>query len=215
MKKYSITTYNILKAHLPYCKRVVHKLCRENDFVAVQEWVGSIPLQKDDYIATCFTFTRPLKGAQTGTAIISKTPPLTEACVYSKHREFGFLTRKSMVIGTYLVGKKKLTILNCHALNFVGARLWQETIGAWLSSVPEDGSVILIGDFNAWSHKRLDYINHKMARAGFRYAPYSRRPTLKSSHIWVRGITVVSTVKRDTIHTSDHYPITMEFRLPD
>jgi endonuclease/exonuclease/phosphatase (EEP) superfamily protein YafD len=213
MKEYSFTTYNIFKIHFPFCKQVIGRLCEENDFVAFQEWISSVHINNHHHISTCATFTIPIRNVQTGTTTVSKVPIASTDFYYSKGKELGFVTRKSMLVTSHNLDGKELFIFNCHALNFVTNSSWYSTIDFWISQIPHSGSVIFAGDFNTWNPWRFDYLERKLEKLGFVYAHYNHNLILRLDHIFVRNIEIVSTKLHENVHTSDHYPVTLRFRL--
>ena len=50
--EYTFTTYNIFKLHLPFSRQYVGILEKHNDFLAIQEWVGSLRISEDKYSIT-------------------------------------------------------------------------------------------------------------------------------------------------------------------
>ncbi len=211
--KYSLTTYNIFKLHLPLSRQYVSTLERNNDFLLLQEWVSSLTPQHTKYKNIQETFTLPLKKETTGTATISSFPPVTEEKLLSLSRELGFTTHKSAILTTYLIEGGKLTILNCHALNFVENSTWKKTMDYWISKLPDDGPCVVAGDFNVWNPGRTDHLRKILLEKGFSYAPYKHSIPMCLDHIWYRHIVVTSCILHDRVHTSDHYPITITFDM--
>ena len=211
--KYRLTTYNIFKLRLPYSRQYVGTLEKHNDFLVLQEWTDSLRIADTKYSTTQETFTLPLKKEKTGTATLSSFPPIFENKLLSLSRELGFVTHKSAIITAYEIDRKILTILNCHALNFVGNSAWKETINYWVTQLPEVGPCVVAGDFNVWNPGRTDYLRNSLHERGFLYAPYEHSIPLCLDHVWYRDITVTSCLLNDRVHTSDHYPLTITFDL--
>lgn len=213
MKEYTFTTFNIYKAKRPFARSDINLLCRQSDFMALQEWVNSLALPKNYYVCISERAMILFRKKKTGTAIFSKIMPVHELSLQSKNREIGFLTQKNMTVAKYSVDDTALTIMNCHALNFVTNSMWKKNIDRWLAHIPQDGAVIVAGDFNTWNARRFAHLNTMLQKKGFVYAPYSHTHFLKLDHIWVRNIDIVSTHCHHGIRSSDHRPITLKFRF--
>ncbi len=210
---YSFTTYNLFKAHIPFCRQNVGRMCKENSFIALQEWIDNLHTHDGAFIETNPTFTIPLRHVKTGTATISHHKATDVEKFFSQDRELGFATKKSMLKTSYDVDGKHLTILNCHALNFVTNELWKKTIDYWMEQIPEHGAVIFAGDFNTWNPPRFDYLEKKLKEKRFHYANYDHNPILRLDHIWYRDLDVQSCISDENMHSSDHYPVTLCFRI--
>lgn len=213
MKEYTFTTFNIYKAKRPFARSDINLLCRQSDFMALQEWVSSIALPKNYYVSISERAMILFRKKKTGTAIFSKIVPVHELSLQSKNREIGFLTQKNMTVAKYDVDDTALTIMNCHALNFVTNSMWKKNIDSWLAHIPQDGAVIVAGDFNTWNARRFVHLNNMLQKKGFAYAPYLHTNFLKLDHIWVRDIDIISTHCHHGIRSSDHRPITLKFRF--
>lgn len=216
MKTYSFTTYNIFKTHFPFVRQNIGNLCSKNDFVALQEWVSSLHVRDDEHIATCTTFTVPFRNVQTGTATISRYEPVSILELTSRERELGMMTRKSMLLTAYtLHDGATLHIANIHSLNFVTNNTWKKQIDYFLKHLPEHGPLIFAGDFNTWHPERFNYLEKRLHDYRLHYANYDHNIIMRLDHIFTRGIDVLETKADINMHTSDHYPITLLFKLKE
>lgn len=211
--EYSLTTYNIFKLHLPLCRQYVGILEKNNDFLLLQEWIESLHVTQDVYTTTQATFTIPLRKQKTGVATISRHQPLDEKKYLSLSKELGITTSKSMVVTTYELDKTLITIMNCHALNFVTTGTWIETFEYWLSQLPDSGPCIIAGDFNTWNMLRTEQVKKLLITSGFTQATYTHPTSVCLDHVWHRDVNATSCVAHLNIHTSDHYPVTLKFTL--
>lgn len=212
--EYSLTTYNIFKLHLPFSRQYIGNLGKKNDFLVLQEWVDSLHVPYNKYyIATQETFTLPLKQEKTGTATISSFPIVSEEKFLSNSRELGFTTHKSALLTSYTVKGKRFTILNAHALNFVGNATWYKNIDSWIMHIPLSGACIVAGDFNTWNPWRFKYLQKKLESLGFAYAEYDHTAIIRVDHIWYRNIIPTSCRSHSNVHSSDHYPVTLTFKF--
>lgn len=212
MKRYTFACYNIFKTHIPWSPRVVTKLITTHDFALIQEWVSSYHAPEHRHVSTTPTFVLPYLRAQTGTATFASHPITFSSHHLSSGKELGFTTRKSMTLTQYHL-PEKLTVLNCHALNFVTTAIWKKTLRAWFNEIPLEGACIVAGDFNTWNMARLNHLHQFLYSKGFSYVPYKGNEVLRLDHIYVRGIHVEDVVCHTNMHTSDHYPITMTFSI--
>jgi endonuclease/exonuclease/phosphatase (EEP) superfamily protein YafD len=216
MKEYTFTTYNIFKLHLPFSRQAVGKLCSQHDFVAIQEWVSTLRVRNDENIVTCPTFVIPFRNTKTGTATISRHKPKDSSQVISSARELGIATRKSMLVTTYeLHNGKLITIANIHSLNFVLNHTWKKQIDHFVTHLPKSGPLIFAGDFNTWNPWRFDYLEHALSKIHLHYANYDHNIILRLDHIFTRDIEMIETKEDENIHCSDHYPVTMKFRVAE
>lgn len=211
--EYSLTTYNIFKLHLPLCRQYVGLLEKNNDFLLLQEWVDSLHVHDDVFTTVQPTFTIPLKNQKTGVATISHYQPLEEERYLSLSKELGLATLKSMVVTSYNLDGSTITIMNCHALNFVTNGVWSQTFDYWLSRLPESGPCIIAGDFNTWNMLRTDHIKQQLTSHGFIQATYKHPTSICLDHVWHRDIEELSCNAHLNTHTSDHYPVTLKFKL--
>jgi endonuclease/exonuclease/phosphatase (EEP) superfamily protein YafD len=214
MKEYSFTTYNIFKAHFPFVRQNIGTLCANNDFVALQEWVSNLHVKEGEHIASCPTFIVPFRKVKTGTATISRHRPTDVLDLVSRERELGFLTKKSMIVTAYtLHNGTTLHIANIHSLNFVTNRAWKKQIDYFIDYLPRSGPLIFAGDFNTWNPWRFDYLEEKLRAHHLHYANYDHNIIMRLDHIFTRGLEVLETKEDDNMHTSDHYPVTLKFKI--
>ncbi len=214
MKEYSFTTYNIFKAHFPFVRQNIGTLCTKNDFVALQEWVSNLHIRDDEHIVTCPTFILPFRNVKTGTATISRHTPTDVMQLHSRERELGITTHKSMLVTAYtLHDGTTLHIANIHSLNFVTNGAWKKQIDYFVNFLPRTGPLIFAGDFNTWNPWRFDYLEEALKKIHLHYAHYDHNIIMRLDHIFTRGLEVLETKEDDNMHTSDHYPITLKFRI--
>lgn len=211
--EYSLTTYNIFKLHLPLCRQYVGVLEKNNHFLLLQEWIDSLHTQESLYTTTQPTFTIPLRKQKTGTATLSHFQPTSEKKYLSLSRELGITTPKSMIITSYELDGTTLTIMNCHALNFVTTDSWSKTFDYWLSQLPESGPCIIAGDFNTWNSLRTDHAHRILTLKNFVQEKYIHPTSICLDHVWHRDIEPTSCIAHTNVHTSDHYPVTLKFTI--
>jgi endonuclease/exonuclease/phosphatase (EEP) superfamily protein YafD len=158
-----------------------------------------------------------------GVVTLSAYPGETISLYRSSVREAGFATRKSALLSSHtLPGGERLYLLNLHAINFVSQTFFAKeiaAIAAMLEAVSDAPHLIVAGDFNTWSRKRMDLLDQEMARLGLsRIEP--RSPHLVKSigrhrldHIYCKGLEPLFATAID-VPISDHNPLYATFRLP-
>lgn len=138
----------------------------------------------------------------------------------TNRREMHFATKKSLLVTTHPFSDGGiLTAVNLHAINFVSAAVFVEEIERLIAVLQQrEGPMIVSGDFNTWSRKRLDYLE-RFARAinlfpaVFENGHYIKRRFAKPlDHVYYRGLTLESAEAVDTRNVSDHNPIIATFR---
>ncbi|MFT6924910.1 MAG: endonuclease/exonuclease/phosphatase (EEP) superfamily protein YafD [Psychromonas sp.] len=151
----------------------------------------------------------------TKTAFATISPHLTH------RREIGLITHKSMLI-TYhqLPDGRPLHIVNIHGINFVSIKIFikeLEKIKAVLHSC--SGPIIVAGDFNNWTKKRimaLDTFQHALGlekadiQEGHHVKQIFKKPL---DHIFYRDLELLKAEAIDTQKISDHNPIYATFRI--
>jgi endonuclease/exonuclease/phosphatase (EEP) superfamily protein YafD len=214
MKEYSFVTYNIFKAHFPFVRQNIGKFCAHHDFIALQEWVSNLHVRDDEYLTSCTTFTVPFRNIETGTATISRHKPIDVLKLTTREKELGVMTHKSMLITAYtLHDGTTLHIANIHSLNFVTNTIWKKQIDYCIEHLPTTGPLIFAGDFNTWNPARFNYLEKKLQEHHLHYANYDHSIIMRLDHIFTRGIEVLDTIEDINMHTSDHYPVIMKFRV--
>jgi len=130
------------------------------DFVFLQEARADLLETKriGGYFASSWSYPWP-DGKTIGLLTLSYVPPVRIQPVPSKHKEFFITAPKLSLVTEYpLANGQRLLAINVHLLAF---ERWGTTgIGSQLedlTAVMEEhaGPIILVGDFNTWSHTRL------------------------------------------------------------
>lgn len=131
----------------------------------------------------------------------------------------GVATHKSLLITKHLLpNQQPLYIVNLHAVNFVtlkSFRLELQKIEKRLQ--PYKGSMIVGGDFNNWSKRRLEALKEFQQHLGLQKAEIKASHHVKTiffkpiDHIFYRGLTLLHAEAIDTKKVSDHNPIYAKF----
>lgn len=134
-------------------------------------------------------------------------------------RELRFATRKSVLISTHVFEDGvELTTVNLHAINFVSANIFVEEIDRLIETLSTiQGPMIVTGDFNTWSAKRLRYLESFaqimcLKSAEIRDQHHIKRRFAKPlDHLYFRGLSLNEARAIDTGDISDHNPIVARF----
>jgi endonuclease/exonuclease/phosphatase (EEP) superfamily protein YafD len=115
---------------------------------------------------------------------------------------------------------KRLLVVNIHAVNFVSFSKYSRQIRQ-IAEVTEnhEGPVILAGDFNTWNKLRSQSLREITSQMGLQEVILARKSRLHHlnqhlDHVFYRGLELQKAEVLSDINTSDHYPISAEFRLP-
>lgn len=130
-------------------------------------------------------------------------------------------TPKTSLIGYYpLAGvDEDLLVANVHGINFtLGAKAYKRQIENLYETIKHhDGPLILAGDFNTWSEKRLRIVEGLVQRLGLAsldYTNHNRTSVFGNAidHVFYRGL---EAVEHDTwqVTSSDHNPTRVRFRI--
>ncbi len=141
----------------------------------------------------------------------------------TSQRELGLATHKSLLITQHKLSNGELFhLINLHSINFVSLKsftLALEKIKIALASI--DGPMIIGGDFNNWSNKRIKAIGLFQKELGLKKAHVGEHHHIKSifskplDHIFYRGMKLLKAEAIDTKKVSDHNPIYATFTLLD
>jgi len=138
----------------------------------------------------------------------------------SNNRELGgFATHKSLLITKHsLPNEKNIYIVNLHAINFVSLKSFtlelakiEHTLQAY------SGPLIIGGDFNNWSERRVKVLENFQKQLRLKKAVINQPHHIKAifskplDHIFYRDITLIKAEAINTKNVSDHNPIYATF----
>lgn len=148
---------------------------------------------------------------------------LTASCFHfaSKHielthkRELLFSTKKSMLLTSHpLADGETVHIVNMHGINFVSYTIFSNELSKIETVIQEyKGAMIVSGDFNNWSKRRIQALEAFRQRLCLEKAPVQEEHHIKRvfskpiDHIFYRGLRLVRSEAIDTKKISDHNPI--------
>lgn len=154
-----------------------------------------------------------------GVMTISDALPMTAASF--KEKEPLIRIPKSALITEYrlLNDERTLLVVNVHAVNFsFGIKIYYQQIKILLARISQhQGPVILAGDFNSWSRKRLNLLYHLVHRTHLKAVNFSidiRKTFLGRplDFVFYRDLKMKNA---EIVHTvaSDHNPLLVNFQI--
>jgi len=117
-------------------------------------------------------------------------------------------------------GAQNLLVANIHGINFsLGTEAYEQQINALTQAIlHHKGPVVVAGDFNTWSDKRMAIVNRMAEGLSLKAITYKNhnRITIFGNpldHVFYRGLDLL---KEDSLSvtSSDHNPIRVTFRVP-
>jgi len=161
-----------------------------------------------------------LAGRASGVMSASTAPSTLHCNLRSVEPWMG--TPKATSVTLYAVGSERrpLLAINLHGINLaIGTRVFREQMQALEPLlVAHEGPVILGGDVNAWSQRRLATLDalaarHGLQRVGFQPDLRSRIVGLAMDYIYLRGLDTVL-AESLPVTSSDHNPLLLKLALP-
>jgi endonuclease/exonuclease/phosphatase (EEP) superfamily protein YafD len=128
---------------------------------------------------------------------------------------------KTAVISYYAMegGPESLLVVNIHGVNFApgSTELAQQLMSVQERIARHDGPVIVAGDFNTWSRRRMVVLHQLAQKSGLRAVNFEGRPSRhfgrQLDHIYYRGL-IAQHAWVTALQSSDHYPLSVTFK-PD
>ncbi len=140
--------------------------------------------------------------------------------IFSEHLEPFIKTPKISFFTQYLLpNSKKLTLINTHLINFVQNRKYLSQINQIEKLCQNQEMLILCGDFNTWSAKRMHILKNMTNSLGLNHVEFEVDHHKKSylthplDHVFYKGLKPTKTEILKNIKTSDHKPIIVEFSM--
>lgn len=155
----------------------------------------------------------------TGVMTLSNSEPLTHCNL--KNYEPWLGTAKATTVTEYgLLGvDDTLAVVNIHAINFsFGVKEFKQQIDQVREVLAgHDGPVILSGDFNTWSKRRLNIIESLAFDLDLEAMSFQEDHRITAfgfylDHLYVRDLNVINT-ETHHLNTSDHNPIIAQLSI--
>lgn len=221
--------WNIFKAKRARWAEDFSTLIADRNLVLLQESVLNAPsdglFEQHDGMQWVMarSFRAPSTAIEHGIKTGCSVSAVSQHFYLSPHAEPLSQTQKLLLATQYPLQNlpSTLLVLNMHAINFVGVHKYAEQM-AQLSAVllPHQGPVIMAGDFNTWSARRLAHFLDVASEAGLVEASMERTSRLAHmnrhlDHVFYRGLTLRCVESLGQYRSSDHAPIVATFELPE
>jgi endonuclease/exonuclease/phosphatase (EEP) superfamily protein YafD len=154
-----------------------------------------------------------------GVLTAARVPPISRCSVHSK--EPIIQLPKTLIVNLYPLSgsKSQLLVANIHSINFTfGTKKYQEQITALQRVIEQhNGPVIVAGDFNSWSNRRMQIITqfkNDLSLSSLPYQNHNRTQIFGNAidHIFFRELSATK-VETPELTSSDHNPIIVTFQL--
>ncbi len=139
----------------------------------------------------------------------------------SSQREMGVATHKSFLVTQHRLSNGELFhLINLHSINFVSIKSFTQELDKIKRELGAiEGAMIIGGDFNNWTKKRIKALALFQEELGLEKADVDEHHHIKSifskplDHIFYRGVKLLKAEAIDTKKVSDHNPIHAVFTL--
>ncbi|ABB44435.1 Endonuclease/exonuclease/phosphatase [Sulfurimonas denitrificans DSM 1251] len=150
-----------------------------------------------------------------------KTSCHSERSLLSKKQELRYATHKTSLITYHKISNEQtLLIANLHAINFVKSSDFKHELDELHVGIKNhQGAMIVAGDFNTWSAKRVSYLREFSSSLELKQVDFKNEKDIKRvfsntlDYIFYRGVELVSSIVVDSKKISDHNPIIAKFKL--
>ena len=219
---FRLLNWNVLKGSRQSWRDDFQRLALVSDIIAIQEAQlheeFHAGLQESELHWDLNTAFR-VNSAETGVLTGSNVKPGHSCTLHAKEPLIRVpktaLVTRFQIQGTH----ETLLVANIHMINFsFSTRKYREQI-IQLTKVIEhhDGPMIIAGDFNTWSQKRMRIINEMSSNLGLAAVEYDNDHRLTVfgnpvDHVYFRGLETLDT-NTESVESSDHNPMMTTFRL--
>ena len=177
-------------------------------------------LSKDERYGYCFLANIMLHENEFGLMNASKANIIHHKALISNTVEPIIKTPKSILLTEYkMLDCRDLTVINVHLVNFVKLRSFKSELNRLeeLASVSTN-PLILAGDFNTWSARRMEWLlkvcdNLGLKRVRFDIPKKKLKLLRELDHIFYRDLTLINSTLLLDIKSSDHSPQIATFNL--
>ena len=160
------------------------------------------------------------KGEFYGVLTASRMESSYAQAYLSEGRESILGPHKSLLLSNYLFDDgSSLLILNIHAINFRETQRYSKELERFLDLLKEHkGPIILAGDFNSWSKKRMDKLQKIVERLSLTAVTFKETGKVKSfmgkelDFVFYRELELIEAVVMDEHKLSDHNPLFVRFK---
>jgi len=212
---FTLAVWNVHK--LPLETALDHCGLPRVDIWALQEaaWPGLTPLAVDGVMAPNLRTRNAHYGVWTGSRFCVQ--PMMQ--LLTKRRELRLLTRKAALLSAHpLADGRTLWLLNVHMLLTRSVHVFEEELSRMMAPLSAHaGPLIVAGDFNTWSRRRLAVLQRKLGGLGLQAASPQPAWRIRAhrgralDHLFYRGLMLTRAQVLET-PCSDHAPILADFR---
>ncbi len=209
---FELLCWNIYKERRRGVVPELERFAARADLVLLQEAVRPDTLPTRSWtMVQAFRFVRG--GAPAGVATGSVAPPMQQLPLHSPEREpFARTPKSALVTKVPIEGDAVLLVVNVHGVNFRRADALHDQLAALEPIVAEHvGPVVVAGDFNTWSPRRVAVVDAFAARLGL--APvFTDRGGPRLDGVFQRGLSVRHADVLTT-RSSDHAALRVRFAV--
>lgn len=160
-----------------------------------------------------------VKGADTGVMNVANIQPF-HSCGFKVNEPIIRLPKSTLITYYHITGSsKKLLLANIHGINFsLGLKIYQKQLNKLYELLKfHDGPMIVAGDFNSWSGKRMvliDQLVEKLSLYELEYAVNNKTHIFGNAidHVFYRQLDLLDHHVKQ-VSSSDHNAISANFRL--
>lgn len=141
---------------------------------------------------------------------------------YITHARESLLATHKSVLYTHHLLPNKVTLLavNIHAINFMPNFWFQKELHRVIETVKEHkGPLLIAGDFNAWSKKRMSHLQDLANKLDLNFVDFDDAHHIKSlityklDYVLYRDLELISAKALNSGKLSDHNPLYVRFEL--
>ena len=227
-KTFNVLVWNVYKGRMRGWENDFRSLIEGKHIIMLQESVLNTRYDPIFHMAERFewvmaktyghTDTKMTTGVKTGAVVKSSA----QGFYMSEDVEPLFRTPKMILATTYPIkgSEQPLLVVNMHAINFVSYEKFSRHLAKVVTAIENhEGPVILAGDFNTWSALRYKSLQDVAEQMGLTEVKLAKRRTRLThfnrhlDHLFFKGLEMVNAEMLTNIITSDHFPITAEFKV--
>ena len=201
------------------------KLSEQKDIVLLQEFTTN--LKYDQFPSSfgekgaVFGESFEHKGVRTGNLSLTDYRPNDSYVYHSFDREPIINTPKPILKTVYaLKDGRDLVVFNVHGINFKKLEPFERYMKIIARQLlVYQGPVIVAGDFNSWSKRRLNFMKKTLGEFNLKQIKFKNSELIKTwrgnklDHAFQRGFDVVSAYVPKGIESSDHAPLVFTLKL--
>lgn len=219
----SLLNWNVYKGQGDNWASDFSQLIKQQDIVVLQEALLDTALFRAIHMQflnwsmnTAFYY----DDVETGVLTASRVRPVSSCGL--RATEPLIQTPKTTLLSEYRLsdGAQNLLVANIHGINFtLGTEAYEQQINALSQAIKHhQGPLIVAGDFNTWSDKRMAIVKRMAEDLSLNAISYKNHHRLTMfgnplDHVFYKGLELV---KEETLSvtSSDHNPIKVSFRVP-